>query len=165
MKALHTLYELAHDFWELIVVSVLVEVGPVVHLELCHGEGNVLYPYEGTFEVSDMRQVVQLGSLEYCMLGDSITLYVAVPQHVLDIEHHISNSVMAYGVLPLCRMTSEWTLPCPLCSKHLHERQVKLVLEDHLPGLIIELKNCISPFILELLHDSLVGFRMLLLPT
>ena len=63
MKALHTLYELAHDFWELLVVSVLVvSVGPVVHLELCNGESNVLYPNEGTFEVSDMRQVVQLGS-------------------------------------------------------------------------------------------------------
>jgi len=42
MKALHTLYEFAHDFWELLVVSVLVEVDPDVHLKLYHGEGNVL---------------------------------------------------------------------------------------------------------------------------
>ena len=63
MNSFNTRDHLFKDSWKVLWISVLLEILPVVHFELLQCEGNVGNPYQDSFQVIEMREL-----LEGCLL-------------------------------------------------------------------------------------------------
>ena len=99
MNTLHTIDDLLEDSRQMLWISVLLQILPVVHLELVPREGYVGNPYEDCIEMSYMRELFEGCLLEDRMLCYGIAPNVPVYEHVFDVEDLVSHTVVGDTIL------------------------------------------------------------------